>query len=647
MDLVFLRGIKKLMSRNLIANIMYRLGALYLCILCSSAFCLSLGSLKVYSLLNQPLKASIEIMHANDIEAEEILPNLASIEDFEMAKLKRSSSLSNIECKIITDSLNNKYIDISTVDPIQEPSIALLIEVHWPQGRILKEYSLLLTPNHVEVTKRPSTQTSIYKKAVQPQPKIPTIKKSNYDVYYTKTGDTLWSVASKMADKQNLTTQQTMQLIFNNNPRAFINKDKTKLQANYKLIIPIANIKAYKKGATNKKPIKAPVAPKNPVFPNADLTKQKAVDNDKAKTDNTKKQNLVAAKATKINKDITSVPANPQTITKDSTLAPIEKNVTDTNQQQVKSASDEIDQQAKKTIKEVTTIKKTSTPKITEEQSFFHIFIIPIIVLLFLAIAFISYRRLNKTKNKTDTTSDEHDIVDDYSQPQTQEEHIENRETQQHTELNLTAIERAEEFIAKDESHKAILILNQALSINPKDLEVNFKLTELYCNLNDKDNARKMMANALQTNDKKLQKKLESLKTQFPNLFVHQAIEDQDDWSIDDTNITADDDILDDDHEIISNVSISPQKDDLSFLENSELSEQSTIDEIFKGDTVVPKEKSEELRNSKLDVAKGYIDIGDDAEAIKILNEIVSSGTEEEQKTAKKLLDNLKNDKPE
>jgi pilus assembly protein FimV len=666
------------MLLNLIANFILRAYTLYLCILCSSAFSLTLGNLTLYSSLNQPLQASIEILNANNLAANEILPNLASADDFKLANLERPNFLSDIKCEIIENNKNNKVIFISTANPIQHPSIELLIEIHWPEGRMLKEYSLLLTPYHTMPATSITKESPAHKKVIQPPLKTQKTKATKFAFYRTKKGDTLWSIASMVAEKRGISVQQSMDLIFNSNPSAFVDGDKTKLQVDYKLNLPDINNnindnlkpkipKTTKTSATLSKPKSSSIDIKNnnqtskkELAPqqNMEITTSNATtdttadasvtDNISVNATNTSKNaeltatNSVAQKPTtkrdQLNKSIIDDTPTNYEVTQEASLI-------NTEQQKNLDSDEETTQQNKATIKEKFAAKKIVSPVI-KDDSFLNIYILVIIILLICGLGFVLYRKQKIFKNKKTQESDESndEIIDDYSQVEPKNSSTKEAQDRNDITLNLTPIERAEEFIAKDEPHKAILILNQALSINPEDPDLNFKLTELYCNIKDKDNARKMMANSLQLNNSDLNTKLEALKELFPNLFIQKAIEDEDSWGIDniDSNI---DDMSNEEQEMISDISRSSETtDDLSFLEDSELSAESTVDEIFKDpdtNSESPKHDNFKPQNSKLDLAKGYIDIGDNDEAIKLLNEIITSGTENEQQEAQQLLKNL------
>ena len=107
---------------------------------------LGLGEVKLYSALNQPLVAEIELMQLNDLTRNEILSNLASKTDFERAGVERPFILNNLRFTTKVGPDGKGLIKVTSDSPVHEPYLNFLVEVHWPSGRLLKEYTLLLDP---------------------------------------------------------------------------------------------------------------------------------------------------------------------------------------------------------------------------------------------------------------------------------------------------------------------------------------------------------------------------------------------------------------------------------------------------------------------------------------------------------------------
>ncbi|MBI3560752.1 MAG: hypothetical protein HY080_03455 [Gammaproteobacteria bacterium] len=106
---------------------------------------LGFGNIKVKSALNEPLDAEIELLSANDDDIKDLEVKLASREAFLRAGVDRSNQLTQIKFNIVKHS--GKYIiSLKTGQPVREPFLNFLLEMNWKNGRMLREYTVLLDP---------------------------------------------------------------------------------------------------------------------------------------------------------------------------------------------------------------------------------------------------------------------------------------------------------------------------------------------------------------------------------------------------------------------------------------------------------------------------------------------------------------------
>ncbi|WP_369820516.1 FimV family protein, partial [Oleiphilus sp. HI0061] len=115
-------------------------------LIAESVFALGIGEATVTSALNQPLKAEIELVNSGDFSAEEILPGLATREEFLKANVDRVYFLSDLRFKVETNADGKLVVVLTTNKPVREPFLNFLVEVIWPSGRLLREYALLIDP---------------------------------------------------------------------------------------------------------------------------------------------------------------------------------------------------------------------------------------------------------------------------------------------------------------------------------------------------------------------------------------------------------------------------------------------------------------------------------------------------------------------
>ena len=96
--------------------------------------------------LNQQFSAEIELTNLRGLQVEEILPNLASQEDFERVGVERKLFTDRSRFKVGQNAEGNLVIFVTSSRPIIEPFLNFIVEVLWPTGRILREYTVLLDP---------------------------------------------------------------------------------------------------------------------------------------------------------------------------------------------------------------------------------------------------------------------------------------------------------------------------------------------------------------------------------------------------------------------------------------------------------------------------------------------------------------------
>ncbi len=238
------------------------------------ASALGLGEIKLLSTLNQPLEAEIKLLQANDLSENEILIGLAANEDFKRAGIDRLYFLTDLKFTVQLDRAGGPVIRVSSKKPVREPYLNFLLETQWPNGRILREYTLLMDlPVFSDDSVRPvESARSSTTKASEPTRQARTIPKppqaaqeeaseqaqearaprartqaqsagSQYgaDVYGpVGANDTLWEIALKVRPTRGHSVQQTMLAIQRLNPEAFINGNINLLRKGQVLRVPSA-----------------------------------------------------------------------------------------------------------------------------------------------------------------------------------------------------------------------------------------------------------------------------------------------------------------------------------------------------------------------------------------------------------------------
>ena len=111
-----------------------------------AAHAAGLGSLTVQSALGQPLSVEIEVTGLQPDEFLRVLARIASAEEYQAAKLAYAPPLRQLRIAAERHVDGRSVLKITSVAPINEPTLDLLVDFNWRGGRLLQKYAVLLDP---------------------------------------------------------------------------------------------------------------------------------------------------------------------------------------------------------------------------------------------------------------------------------------------------------------------------------------------------------------------------------------------------------------------------------------------------------------------------------------------------------------------
>lgn len=186
------------------------------------AHALGLGELTLKSAQNQPLDAEIELLDVRDLTAADVKPSLAPADEFSKAGVDRQPFLNDLTFTPVINPAGKSVLKVTSSQPLPEPMVKFLVQVLWPQGRLLRDYSVLIDPSKF-------SPEAAQAAGVTPASSAP----GNYT---TVRRDTLWEIASR--SRQGGSVYQTMLAIQALNPDAFINGNINQLKTGQVLRMP-------------------------------------------------------------------------------------------------------------------------------------------------------------------------------------------------------------------------------------------------------------------------------------------------------------------------------------------------------------------------------------------------------------------------
>lgn len=247
-------------------------------LLVSNAFAAGLGKLTVLSSLGQPLNAEIELTAVSKDEAGSLVPKLASVDAFRQANIELNPALLTLRFAV-DQRTGRQFIRVSSVQPINEPFVDMLLELGGGNGRLIREYTFLLDPADLRSSQSPQVAAPITPAARRsleatppaatqaiptPQPAAPETPRSarpaaekqsvrpvpvqassapiaaTTSEYQVKRGDSLSKVAGQVKP-EGVSLDQMLVALFRANPDAFVGDNMSRLKAGQILSIPDAN----------------------------------------------------------------------------------------------------------------------------------------------------------------------------------------------------------------------------------------------------------------------------------------------------------------------------------------------------------------------------------------------------------------------
>ncbi len=217
----------------------------------TSVFPLGIGDITLHSALNQSLDAEIALILASDENPSDITVKLAPPDKFDEAGLPWSYFLSKIKFNLVPVSDKRAVIKLSSTEVLKEPFLDFLIEVNWPKGTLYREFTVLVdppatyqqpvlpVPSDYSVLPAEQEYARIVERPVAPDPRREESRVPASGVYGpVGRNETLSSIASKVRPSNDVSIEQTMIALFQNNPGAFYKGNVNALMAGERLKVP-------------------------------------------------------------------------------------------------------------------------------------------------------------------------------------------------------------------------------------------------------------------------------------------------------------------------------------------------------------------------------------------------------------------------
>lgn len=260
-----------------------------------NAWALGLGRLAVQSALGENLRAEIDVTSLTPEEASNLHVRVAPPEAYRSAGVDYGAVLTATQVTLQRRSDGRPYLRVTSDRAVQEPFVDVILEISWPTGRLVREYTLLFDPPTRNMAAAPSpavapvvtpppapaqpaaraepapvapaplaaapaapesaTQSAAAspsaskpgkRKAIVPRPAAPAPEEvaaapaPSTDQYKVRAGDTLSRIAGR-TQRPGVSLDQMLVSLYRGNPQAFIGNNMNRLRSGVVLSVPSAD----------------------------------------------------------------------------------------------------------------------------------------------------------------------------------------------------------------------------------------------------------------------------------------------------------------------------------------------------------------------------------------------------------------------
>ena len=238
-----------------------------LCLAAPMAWALGLGKLQVQSALGESLRAEIDITSLSPEEATNLRVRVAPPESYRAAGVEYNAILPGTQVELLRRPDGRPYLKLTSNRGVQEPFVDVILELTWPTGRLVREYTLLVDPPVAArapapsmpatsptlsaaapvvpappaAERRPVPARSAAAEPVTPREARAAAKpaEAGADEYKVKAGDSLSRIA-KSTQRSGVSLDQMLVSLYRGNPQAFVDNNMNRLKSGVVLAVPSA-----------------------------------------------------------------------------------------------------------------------------------------------------------------------------------------------------------------------------------------------------------------------------------------------------------------------------------------------------------------------------------------------------------------------
>ena len=213
---------------------------------------LGVGEIRLHSFLNQPLDAEVPLVLSGE-QLDQIRIGLAAPAEFAKVGLTRSPAIGKLRFDAVQRRDGSFAVRIRSLDVISEPFLSFLMELTWPQGRMLRSFTVLLDPPDALAAPLATARRELMPKWGGDSLETRSVSEVSTDAGAKRIApmgpkgqiygpvarnENLWKIAERLKPDASITTERMMTALFRLNPRAFSRPSVNALNAGTYLRVP-------------------------------------------------------------------------------------------------------------------------------------------------------------------------------------------------------------------------------------------------------------------------------------------------------------------------------------------------------------------------------------------------------------------------
>jgi pilus assembly protein FimV len=205
----------------------------------ASVWALNIGDIEVHSALNQKFNAELSVHLEAGTDPQQLSVKIATPAQFQAAGYPWNKFLTHIQLKTLSKDAETVLVKLTSKKALTDSVLDILLEVNNAEDRQVKNFLVTLkSPAQQEVNSTTPIDASATATPSGKELALPLILDENGRLTISSDRYNLWKIAKQMASERGVSAERMLIGLYRANPDAFVNRDINLLKLGASLTIP-------------------------------------------------------------------------------------------------------------------------------------------------------------------------------------------------------------------------------------------------------------------------------------------------------------------------------------------------------------------------------------------------------------------------